>query len=65
MHILVKDITEDSSQSIIYYMHGNTIIAANIVSKDELNQLINEYSELIDSGEYSFERMNYNEYINQ
>ena len=65
MKILIKDITDDGSQCIMYHMHGNTITKADIVSKTELNEIISQYGELIDSGKYTIETMSYNEYINQ
>ena len=65
MKILVKDIKEDKSESLLYVMDGNAPLEAHILNPRQLETMLEGFSELIKLGTFSYEKMTYNEYINQ
>lgn len=65
MQILVKDIKEDSSESLLYVMDGNSPLEAHILNPKQLETMLDGFSELIKLGTFTYKRMSYNEYINQ
>jgi hypothetical protein len=65
MRILVKDIKEDASESLLYIMDGNVPVEAHILNPRQLEEMLNNFSDLIKLGSFGYERMSYNNYINQ
>jgi hypothetical protein len=65
MRILVKDIKEDCSESLLYIMDGNVPLEAHILNPKQLETMLDGFSILINLGTYTYEKMLYNEYINQ
>lgn len=65
MRILVKDIKEDCSESLLYIMDGNVPLEAHILNPRQLETMLDGFSILINLGTYTYEKMLYNEYINQ
>lgn len=65
MKILVKDIKEDKSESLLYVMDGNAPLEAHILNPRQLETMLEGFSDLIKLGTFSYEKMTYNEYINQ
>ena len=65
MRILVKDIKEDCSESLLYIMDGVVPLEAHILNPRQLETMLDGFSILINLGTYTYEKMSYNEYINQ
>ncbi len=65
MRILVKDIKEDKSESLLYVMNGNEPLEAHILNPRQLETMLEGFSELIKLGTFTYEKMSYNEYIKQ
>lgn len=65
MRILVKDIKPDSSESLLYVMDGNVPLEAHILNPRQLDIMMDGFSELIKLGTFTYEKMTYDEYINQ
>ena len=65
MRILVKDIKDDCSESLLYIMDGNVPLEAHILNPRQLETMLDGFSILINLGTYTYEKMLYNEYINQ
>ena len=65
MRILVKDIKEDCSESLLYVMDGNDALEAHILNPKQLQKMLDGFSTLINLGAFTYEKMSYNEYINQ
>lgn len=65
MQILVKDIKEDSSESLLYVMDGNAPLEAHILNPKQLETMLDGFSELIKLGTFTYKKMSYNEYKNQ
>jgi hypothetical protein len=65
MKILVKDIKEDSSESLLYVMDGNAPLEAHILNPKQLQIMLDGFSTLINLGTFTYVKMSYNEYIKQ
>jgi hypothetical protein len=65
MRILVKDIKEDCSESLLYVMDGNVPLEAHILNPRQLETMLDGFSTLFELGTFIYEKMSYNDYINQ
>ncbi len=65
MRILVKDIKEDCSESLLYVMDGNVPLEAHILNPRQLETMLDGFSTLFELGTFTYEKMSYNDYINQ